>query len=61
MPKRNKAICLVAMPLATIMFVFGWIFYWFGSRRQMEAKTEPKLNSEFNFIVSIPELNNLPE
>jgi hypothetical protein len=61
MPKRNRAICLVAMPLATILFVLGWIFYWFGSRRQMEVKIKQKSNSEFNFLVSIPELKNFSD
>jgi hypothetical protein len=56
MPKRNKAIAIIMMPLAIFLWVIGWSLFQAGSKKEpRRQQVEPPIKKELTFIVQIPE------
>jgi len=55
MPRRNRAVTLMLMPMAVFLWCLGWSLYWSGSRKN--AMSQPKLSrdEDLTFIVPVPE------
>jgi hypothetical protein len=60
MPRRNKAIKLLVMPLAVIIWSIGWVMVYFGSK-QKTSKPKVFKEPEFTFGVLPLEPERLPE
>jgi len=55
MPKRKRALMLLAMPLAVFLWFIGWALYWVGAKKE-KLKTEPvKKKESVTLTVLLPE------
>jgi len=55
MPKRKRALMLLAMPLAVFLWFIGWTLYWVGARKK-KLKPEPvKKKESVTLTVILPE------
>ena len=56
MPRRNRALFFLIMPVAVFIWSIGWSLFWMASKRE-SVKPTPKLPSkkELTFLVPMPE------
>jgi hypothetical protein len=57
MPKRNRVISRLLLPLAIFLWFIGWSIAWLGSKMEMKRKTaipHPKLLNEKDVTFIVP-------
>jgi hypothetical protein len=60
MPKRNKAISRLVLPITILLWFIGWSLFMLGSKMEMKRKMailHPKSSHEkdVTFIMPVPE------
>jgi hypothetical protein len=56
MPRRNRALSIMVMPIAVLLFFIGWGLYWTGFKKEPRRhKVKLPGQKELAFIVPIPE------
>jgi hypothetical protein len=56
MPRRNRALSIMVMPIAILLFFNGWSLYWIGPKKEPRRhKVKLRGQKELAFIVPIPE------
>jgi hypothetical protein len=60
MPRRNKAVVLLFMPIAVLIWFVGWAMVCFGSKRET-FKPRVQKQPELTFGVLPLEREHLPE
>jgi hypothetical protein len=60
MPRRNKAVVLLFMPIAVLIWFVGWVMVYFGSK-QKTYKPRVQKQPELTFGVLTLEQEPLPE
>lgn len=56
MPRRNRALSIMVMPIAILLFFIGWSLNWTGSKKEPRRhKVKLSGQEELAFIVPIPE------
>jgi len=56
MPRRKRALSIMVMPIAILLFFIGWSLYWIGPKKE-PRRNKVKLpgQKELAFIVPTPE------
>jgi hypothetical protein len=56
MAKRNRALSVIILPAAVLVWVIGWGLFWIGSKKELfRHKAEALVQKELVFIVPMAE------
>ena len=64
MPRRNRVVSFLLMPIAVFLWCIGWSLYWIGVKKETtKPKPNPKLSVQKELVVFVPapEQNVQPE
>jgi hypothetical protein len=53
MPKRNRAVSFLVMPIALLLWCIGWSLYWVGLKRESTIP-KPKLSVQKELVIFVP-------
>ncbi len=53
MPKRNRSVSFLLMPIGVFLWCVGWGLYWVGSKRK-STRAKPKLTVQKELEVLVP-------
>ncbi len=59
MPRRNKMVLLVSLPIVMILWFIGWSLMWLGQSHRQLNKTESLDQTALSFVVEMPEVKPL--
>jgi hypothetical protein len=56
MARRNRALSVIILPAAVVVWFIGWGLFWIGSKKELfKRKAESLVQKEFAFIVPMAE------
>ncbi len=59
MPRRNKMVLLLSLPIVVILWFIGWSLMWVGQSRRQLNKAESLNQAALSFVVDMPEVKHL--
>ncbi len=53
MPRRNRAVSFLLVPIAVFIWCIGWGLYWVGSKGE-SRRPKPKMSVQKELVVFVP-------